>query len=146
MPNSNFFESNGQKCRILRPCTYMNLNGTPVRKFIEYYKIPLNELVVIHDELDFNPGEVRIKKSGGTGGHNGLNDLIKNISSKDFYRIRIGIGHPKNADMVSKYVLGTPNNSDKNLIDNQIELLIDHTDDMIEGNWQKIMNICHQKQ
>jgi PTH1 family peptidyl-tRNA hydrolase len=106
---------------LLLPTTYMNLSGEALLKFAHFYKILPEEMLIIHDELDFLPGIIRFKKDGGHGGHNGLRSIVETLGSKDFYRLRIGIGHPGNKDLVSKYVLNEPSTSDIKLIEQAID-------------------------
>lgn len=94
----------GQKILFLKPQTYMNLSGPAVSGPSNFYKIPLDKVIVIHDELDIPPADIRVKKGGGNGGHNGLKSIDAHLG-KDYWRLRIGIGHPGVKDMVSGYVL-----------------------------------------
>lgn len=89
---------------LIKPQSYMNLSGGPVRGVLEYYRLAVSDLLVAHDEIDLPPGTVRLKKGGGHGGHNGLRDIIKHTGS-DFMRLRIGVGHPGHKDLVTDYVL-----------------------------------------
>ena len=89
---------------LIKPQSYMNLSGGPVRGVLEYYRLAVSDLLVAHDEIDLPPGAVRLKKGGGHGGHNGLRDIIKHAGS-DFMRLRIGVGHPGHKDLVTDYVL-----------------------------------------
>ena len=89
---------------LIKPQSYMNLSGGPVRGVLEYYRLAVSDLLVAHDEIDLPPGTVRLKKGGGHGGHNGLRDIIKHAGS-DFMRLRIGVGHPGHKDLVTDYVL-----------------------------------------
>ena len=88
---------------LIKPQSYMNLSGGPVRGVLEYYRLAVSDLLVAHDEIDLPPGTVRLKKGGGHGGHNGLRDIIKHAGS-DFMRLRIGVGHPGHKDLVTDYV------------------------------------------
>lgn len=94
----------GQDLVLLKPQTYMNRSGLSVRSLLDYVKAPVSELMVVHDELDLPPGMARIKLGGGHGGHNGLRDTIRHCGP-DFWRLRLGIGHPGNKDQVIDYVL-----------------------------------------
>ena len=95
----------GVKTLIIKPTTFMNDSGRSVREACQFYKIPLENIVVIYDELDLAPGKVKIKKGGGSGGHNGIKSLDAHIG-KDYRRVRLGIGHPGDKNRVSNYVLG----------------------------------------
>ena len=106
----------GLACHALMPLTFMNVSGMPVRAFSQFYRILPHEMLIVHDDLDLAPGRVRLKTGGGHGGHNGLRDLITQLGSADFHRLRIGIGHPGDKSLVLNYVLGTPSSTDKTLI------------------------------
>ncbi|QLD33708.1 aminoacyl-tRNA hydrolase [Mannheimia varigena] len=103
--------------RLLVPTTFMNLSGKAVGALANFYRIKPEEILVAHDELDLPPGSVKLKKGGGHGGHNGLKDIISALgNNKEFYRVRIGIGHPGHKDLVAAYVLGKPAPQEKELI------------------------------
>jgi len=95
-------------CRLFIPETFMNDSGRAVQAFAHFYRIEPEAIMVAHDELDLAPGTIRIKKGGGHGGHNGLRDIIEHLGTPDFYRLRIGIGHPGQKDQVTPFVLGRP--------------------------------------
>lgn len=95
----------GKKTGLLLPQTYMNESGRSVGAAAKFYKIDADRIIVIHDELDLKPGEVRIKKGGGNAGHNGLKSIQAHLGTPDFWRVRVGIGHPGHRDQVSNYVL-----------------------------------------
>ena len=109
---------------LLAPETYMNESGRAVAALAGFYKIEPPQLLVVHDELDLPPGTVRLKRGGGTGGHNGLNDIAACLGSNDFWRLRIGIGHPRDASAseqeVVAYVLSPPRSEEQPLIDDAI--------------------------
>lgn len=92
------------RCVVLEPQTYMNLSGESVRAAADFYEIPIDRIVVVHDEIDFEFGRIGLKRGGGHGGHNGLRDLIKHLGSPDFLRVRLGVGRPVHGD-VSNWVL-----------------------------------------
>ncbi len=95
----------GEKFILLKPQTYMNESGISVGKTAKFYKIPPENIIVFHDELDIKPGDVRLKKGGGNAGHNGLKSIQAHLGTPDFWRFRIGIGHPGDKNRVSGYVL-----------------------------------------
>ncbi len=105
----------GEAVRFLKPSTYMNDSGQSVRKFIDFYKLSIEQVLVCHDELDLPPGVMRLKRGGGHGGHNGLRSIMSHCG-KDFLRLRIGIGHPGHKDAVHGYVLHRPGKDDESLI------------------------------
>ncbi len=111
---------NGQKIILLKPLTFMNLSGDAVQKTLQFYKISPQEMLVIHDELDFEAGICKLKKGGGHGGHNGLRDIVGKTGSKDFLRLRVGIGHPGEAKQVANYVLKPPSKVEQQAIDNSL--------------------------
>ena len=102
---------------LLKPATYMNESGRSVGKYLQFYKLEPGAMLVVHDELDLPPGTVRLKRGGGTGGHNGLEDLAEVLGTKDFWRLRIGIGHPGHKDLVPDYVLKKARRDEQELID-----------------------------
>ncbi|MCB1562073.1 MAG: aminoacyl-tRNA hydrolase [Alphaproteobacteria bacterium] len=95
----------GTKVLLMKPQTFMNESGRAVGAAAKFYKIPPERIVVFHDELDLKPGEVRVKKGGGNAGHNGLKSIQAHLGTPDFWRVRIGIGHPGDRNQVSNYVL-----------------------------------------
>ena len=107
----------GRTLRLLKPMTFMNRSGQAVAAMARYFKIPGENVLIVHDELDIPPGDARIKFAGGHGGHNGLRDLISHFGSPNFWRIRLGIGHPGSQAQVVNYVLMPPSRDDAVLID-----------------------------
>ncbi|QLB21183.1 aminoacyl-tRNA hydrolase [Vespertiliibacter pulmonis] len=108
--------------RLLVPTTFMNLSGKAVGALANFYRIKADEILVAHDELDLPPGVAKIKQGGGHGGHNGLKDIISALgNNNNFYRVRIGIGHPGHKDLVAGYVLGKPSPTDQPLISSAID-------------------------
>jgi PTH1 family peptidyl-tRNA hydrolase len=94
----------GRKVFLLKPATFMNLSGQSVGEAARFLKIPVTDLIVLHDELDLEPGRLRVKRGGGAGGHNGLKSIDSHLG-QDYRRVRIGIGHPGHRDRVTGYVL-----------------------------------------
>jgi len=109
------------KVWILKPQTFMNHSGKSVQALATYFDIKTNEILVVHDELDLNPGTAKIKFGGGHGGHNGLRDIINALSSQEFYRLRIGIGHPGTKNEVVNFVLHPPSQQELDLIGSGID-------------------------
>ncbi|MBU2917380.1 aminoacyl-tRNA hydrolase [Psychrosphaera sp. F3M07] len=111
-----------QEVKLLIPTTFMNLSGKSVSALANFYKIKPEQILVVHDELDLSPGVARIKKGGGHGGHNGLKDIIAKLANnKDFYRLRIGIGHPGHREQVTGWVLGKAPQTDQEKMDAAID-------------------------
>ncbi len=133
----------GCKTTLLKPMTFMNLSGQPVAAWANFYKIPPEQILVAHDELDFEPGKIKLKRGGGHGGHNGLRDIISKFGRKDFLRLRIGIGHPGHSSQVSNYVLGKPSPDDKISIINSLDAALQVTPDLIQGELQNAMQNLH---
>ncbi len=102
----------GVPLRIIKPSTFMNRSGQCVRRVLDYYNIPIEQLLVVHDELDLPAGSARLKRGGGHGGHNGLRDILATCGP-DFLRLRIGIGHPGHKDLVTDYVLHAPGKQER---------------------------------
>lgn len=114
----------GGELWLLKPATFMNQSGRAVAALAGFYKLAPGQLLIVHDELDLPPGTVRLKNGGGTGGHNGLNDIAAQLGTKDFWRLRIGIGHPRNQTATEQevldYVLHKPGAADHAAIDDAI--------------------------
>ena len=132
------------KCLLFIPTTYMNDSGLAVASITQFYKIAANEILVAHDELDFNAGVVRIKENGGHGGHNGLRNIINHLGTDQFYRLRIGIGHPGHKDKVTPYVLGKPSAHDFELIQTTLADGLASLAEIIDGDLGKAMRYLHQ--
>ncbi|MBU2737861.1 aminoacyl-tRNA hydrolase [Acidithiobacillus concretivorus] len=114
-------QNSGQQLGLCLPQDFMNRSGAPVQAMAAFYKVPAARILVIHDELDLPPGTARLKWSGGHGGHNGLRDLDRALGTRDYWRLRLGIGHPGHKDAVINYVLGAASPTDKSAIDLAIE-------------------------
>jgi len=130
---------------LLKPQIFMNRSGLSVKQLASFYKIEAENILLVHDDLDLPVGTAKIKKSGGHGGHNGLRDTINQLQSKDFYRLRIGIGHPGNKNQVSNYVLGAPSKIDRELILESIDNSINIMGLLIDGKLDQAMNQLHSK-
>ncbi len=130
---------------LIKPMNFMNRSGQSIAQLSRFYKIPAEQILVVHDELDLSPGTVKLKKGGGHGGHNGLRDTISQLGSKDFYRLRLGIGHPGSKEQVVGFVLGKTPKSEKILIEGAIDKSIDSIELILQGDMQKAMNQLHAK-
>jgi PTH1 family peptidyl-tRNA hydrolase len=130
-------------CWLFIPNTFMNVSGQAVKAIADFYRISPEAILVAHDELDFPPGDIRLKKDGGHGGHNGLRSIIEHLHTTNFLRLRIGIGHPGNRDQVLDYVLSRPSSSDQKQIMDAITHALTVTDNLIQGHWQKAMQQLH---
>jgi PTH1 family peptidyl-tRNA hydrolase len=121
----------------------MNHSGFPVRAVCQFYRIEAHELLVVHDELDLPAGRIKLKTGGGHGGHNGLRDIISQIGSSDFHRLRIGIGHPGHKELVLDYVLAKPSQPDRALIVDAIDRGLAAMSTVLTGNMATAMNLIN---
>ncbi|CNJ33764.1 aminoacyl-tRNA hydrolase [Yersinia aldovae] len=134
----------GQDVRLLVPSTFMNLSGKAVVAMAGFYRILPEEILVAHDELDIPPGVAKLKLGGGNGGHNGLKDIQSKLGNNpNFYRLRIGIGHPGDKSKVTGFVLGKPPASEQALIDDAIDESIRCTEVLLQEDITKAMNRLH---
>ena len=133
-------ELNKELCRVILPLTFMNHSGQPTRSISQFYQITPDEILVVHDELDLPPGRIKLKTGGGHGGHNGLRDIITQLGSSEFHRLRIGIGHPGHKDLVHNYVLGKPSLHDRQQIYDAIDRGITVAPYLLAGDLAKAMN------
>ncbi len=122
----------------------MNCSGQAVQAIAAYYKIPVSEILVAHDEIDFDPGTIRLKEGGGHAGHNGLRDIIEILGDNSFKRLRIGVGHPGNSDEVINSVLGRPSKEEAEIIMQSIGRALDVMPLVFAGEFQKAMNTLHR--
>jgi len=137
------FKAHGRDVFLLKPQTFMNRSGQAVAALARYYKIAPGEILVIHDELDLSPGTNRIKQAGGHGGHNGLRDIVNHLGSRDFFRIRVGIGHPGDSKQVINYVLHKPSTADLTAIENASRDTLAVMPQLLEGRIDKAMQALH---
>lgn len=132
--------------QLLKPSTYMNNSGRSVQSIAKFYQINTDEMLIVHDELDINPGVARIKFSGGHGGHNGLRDVINALGSKDFYRLRIGIGHPGNKSKVVDFVLHAPNKPEFESIQHTLLDSLNVIESVVKGDIEVAMKELHTQE
>jgi PTH1 family peptidyl-tRNA hydrolase len=136
-------EEGGLDFALLKPATYMNESGRSVGKYLQFYKLEPGAMLVVHDELDLPPGIVRLKRGGGTGGHNGLEDLSEVLGTRDFWRLRIGIGHPGHKDLVPDYVLKKARRDEQELIDPAFDRSLGLLPWLAKGRMQDAMAWLH---
>lgn len=132
-----------RECRLLKPMLFMNRSGQSVAAICNFFKLEPRQLLVVHDELDLQPGVVRFKQGGGHGGHNGLRDIHRVVGG-DYCRLRVGIGHPGDKRRVVDYVLNRPSGEDQRLIEGAIARALDEIPDLLAGDYQRVMNRLHQ--
>jgi peptidyl-tRNA hydrolase len=134
----------GHDVRLLVPTTFMNLSGKAVQAMATFYQIKPEEILVAHDELDINPGIAKFKFGGSHGGHNGLKDIASKLGNNlNFYRLRIGIGHPGDKNKVVSYVLNKPPKSEQELIDKAIDESVRCTEILLSDGIEAAMNRLH---
>lgn len=133
----------GLDCRLLLPETFMNLSGEAVGKVVRFYKIPIASVLVIHDELDFPPGVIRLKKGGGANGHHGVQNIIDQLGDNDFWRLRVGIGKADSKDDTINHVLEIPSKSEIIQIHNAIERVLTIVPKLVKGDFDVAMLELH---
>lgn len=131
------------KCWLLIPTTYMNDSGRAIQAVAKFYQIPPSAMLIVHDDLDLPPGIARFKQGGGEAGHNGLKDITNRLHSQDYWRLRIGIGHPEHRDRVHDYVLNAPSVADKQKIETSIDYALDNLTLFLQGEQQKAIQTLH---
>lgn len=132
---------NGHKVVLVKPQTYMNLSGESLRSVLEYYKAdPESELLVLFDDISLDAGRIRIRKKGSAGGHNGIKNIIANLNTQDFARIKIGVGEkPKGMDLAD-YVLGHFSKAEREAVDEAVQNAVEAVADILDGNTDAAMN------
>ena len=143
---SGKFVHQGREVRLLIPTTYMNRSGQSVAALANFFKLKPEEILVAHDELDMPPGVAKLKQGGGHGGHNGLRDIIAQLGNQNnFHRLRLGIGHPGHASLVSGYVLGRAPRSEQELLEQSIDFALDVLPEILAGDWTVAMRKLHSQ-
>ena len=138
---------NNHKVMLVKPQTFMNLSGRAVSKVVSYYKIPLQGLLIVYDDLNLELGQVRIRKKGSAGGHKGIESIMQYLNSEEIPRLRIGIGNPSvnfNFNCMS-YVLSNYNNNEKDKIEEVIQLSTEAIKTVIEDGFEKAMRKYNRK-
>ena len=134
----------GEDVWLVRPQSYMNNSGQPIRGLLDYYRLGVNELLVAHDEIDLPPGTVRLKEGGGHGGHNGLRDIVRHCGA-DFLRLRLGVGHPGDKDQVTNYVLKRASSDVEAAIERNIDDAMAVMPELVDGDINAAMKKLHTK-
>lgn len=135
----------GDTIHLVKPLTFMNLSGRAVSRFMQFYKIPSNRIIVIHDDLDMKTGRLKLVEGGGAGGHNGIRSIIQSIGVKDFFRLKIGIGRPgdgtTNAGMpIERYVLTGFSKDEEDIIEERVPVVLDGLQRFFENGAAQSMN------
>ena len=146
-PQGKFFGHVGRldDLWLLKPSTFMNRSGQAVVALARFYKIMPDEILVVHDELDLQPGVIRLKQGGGNGGHNGLKDIQAHLTTPDFWRLRLGIGHPGERNEVVNYVLKAPRREEQELIDQAIDRCLLAWPKLGAGDYEAAQRQLHPK-
>jgi PTH1 family peptidyl-tRNA hydrolase len=140
------FSHQGRDVRLLIPTTYMNRSGQSVAALANFFRIQPEAILVAHDELDMPPGTAKLKVGGGHGGHNGLRDIIAQLGNQNsFHRLRLGIGHPGDKNLVSGFVLGRAPRSEQEKLEASIDFALDVLPEMLAGDWTKAMHKLHSQ-
>ena len=134
----------GRELTLLKPQTYMNRSGLAIRALLDYQKVPAGEMLVVHDELDLPPGVARIKLGGGHGGHNGLRDTITHVGP-EFWRLRLGIGHPGDRSQVIDYVLHRPSSDEEQQILDALATSLQALETFVSQGAEKAMHWLHSR-
>ena len=138
------FYIDNEKVMIIKPLSYMNLSGGVVKKYVDYYKIKLDDILVIQDDLDMNIGRIKIVYDSSSGGHNGIKDIENNLGSKKYARLKIGIAKDKDMD-TRDYVLGKFSTQDIEILNNDYKYLVNVVDDFCKFNLDKLMSRYNRK-
>ena len=130
---------------LLKPMTFMNRSGQSVAALAQFYKIKPEEILVVHDELDIPCGRIKFKLGGGNGGHNGLKDIQARLGTPDYYRLRLGIDHPGDRNLVVSYVLNKPSAEHRQQIDEAITKSLKAIPEIMAGEWEEATRFLHSK-
>ncbi len=138
----------GKRVYLLKPQTYMNLSGKSLAKFADFYKVPTHHILVLHDDLDMHPGRLKMAATGGPGGHNGIKSIIQCLGSKEFFRLKIGIGRPGQNNIhpeipVERFVLAPFSSEEQIIMDKRLEILLEGIQLFVEFGADKAMNLLN---
>lgn len=131
----------GEKVILLKPQTFMNLSGKSIKEIIDFYKLNTNNLIIIYDDIDIEPGIIKLRKTGGPGTHNGMKSVIKEIGTEKFPRVRVGIGKPEHKGDLINYVIGKISEENRVILDKSTDLARDAVIEIIKNGMDKAMNL-----
>ena len=131
----------GEKVILLKPQTYMNLSGESIKEIINFYKLNTDNLIIIYDDIDIEPGIIKLRKTGGPGTHNGMKSVIKEIRTEKFPRVRIGIGKPEHKGDLINYVIGKIPEEDKKILEKSTDVAKEAIEEIIKSGMDKAMNL-----
>ena len=134
---------------FLKPMTFMNLSGKGLVEFVQFYKIPPGQIVIVHDDLDMVPGRIKLVKGGGTGGHKGIKSLVQYLGAGDFYRLKVGIGRPGQGEIhrdfpIENYVLGALSEPDLQILDSRFDCIEEGVRFFLEQDPARAMSILNR--
>ena len=130
----------GEKVILLKPQTFMNLSGESVKEILQFYKIEIEQIILIYDDIDIEPGVIKIRKTGGPGTHNGMKSVVHEINTQNFKRVRVGIGMPEDKEDLIEYVIGAIPEEDKEPLEKGIELAKEAVVEIIKNGIDIAMN------
>lgn len=136
---------NGEKVIFLKPQTYMNSSGESVIEFKNFYKIPSENIIIVYDDIDLEPGTIRIRKKGGPGTHNGMKSVVHFLQTEDFVRVRVGIGKPKYSNDLINYVIGAIDEEDKKILEQGVNRAADAVLEILKNGIDVAMNKYNSK-
>ena len=131
---------NGEKVILVKPQTFMNLSGEAVQEFVNFYKINLDELIVIYDDIDTTPGKIRIRKTGGPGTHNGMKSVVSMLNSEEFMRVRVGIGMPEFKGDLINYVIGHVPDEEYDMLQKGVAIAAESVEEILKNGIDIAMN------
>ncbi len=131
----------GEKVILLKPQTFMNLSGESIKEIIDFYKLNTDNLIIIYDDIDIEPGIIKLRKTGGPGTHNGMKSVIKEIGTEKFPRVRVGIGKPEHKGDLINYVIGKISEENRIILDKSTDLARDAVIEIIKNGMDKAMNL-----
>ena len=135
----------GKKVILLKPQTFMNLSGESIKQCMDFYKLKLEDLIVIYDDMDLDPGNIKVRIKGGPGSNNGMKSVVSNINSEDFVRVRVGIGKPENKSDMINYVIGHVSEDEYKILEEGTSLAKDATIEIIKNDVNSSMNKFNAK-
>ena len=134
-----------EKVILCKPQTYMNLSGESIIQFVNYYKIDIENVIIIYDDIDIEPGIVKLRKKGGAGSHNGMKSVVENLKSTDFPHVRIGTGKPLIKSDLINYVIGKVSSEDYEILLKGIETGREAVEEILKNGIDKAMNVINSK-
>ncbi|WP_027953480.1 aminoacyl-tRNA hydrolase [Halobacillus kuroshimensis] len=135
----------GEKVVLLKPQTYMNLSGESLRPLMDYYDLDVEDILVVYDDLDLPPGKIRLRKKGGHGGHNGIRSIIDHLGTKEFKRLRVGVGRPEGSKTVIDHVLGTFTKEEIPHVEDSIDYAVKACEAWVGQTFDEVMNTYNMK-